>query len=100
MYLVAVVILICISFFLGLFLQWDFIQENPPELKIEVIDQEPKWIPVSERLPEKGETVLTTDTLWNGRRVSIDWRNDEQWVRNGKYVIAWQPLPEPYKENE
>lgn len=70
------------------------------DMAIEALEQEPKWIPVSERLPKIGEIVLITDTLWNGRRVSIDWRNDEQWVRNGQYVIAWQPLPEPYEESD
>lgn len=74
--------------------------DEAKQIVIEALEQEPKWILVSERLPEKGEIVLTTDTLWNGRRVSIDWWNGEQWVRNGKYVIAWQPLPEPYEESD
>lgn len=74
--------------------------EEALNMAIKALEQAPKWIPVSERLPETGEIVLITDTLWNGRRVSIDWRNDEQWVRNGKYVIAWQPLPEPYEEGD
>ena len=59
-----------------------------------------KWIPVSERLPKTGEIVLVTETSWTIRGIDVDWWNGEQWVRNGKYVIAWQPLPEPYKESD
>lgn len=69
-------------------------------MAIKALQQEPKWIPVTERLPEEGEIVLVTDTLWNIKSVNIDWWNGEQWVRNGQYVIAWQPLPEPYEEAE
>ena len=59
-----------------------------------------KWIPVTERLPETREIVLITETLWTVRGIDVDWWDGEQWVRNGQYVIAWQPLPEPYEEAE
>lgn len=71
--------------------------------------QEPKkghWISVSEKLPEKSVWVLvyckTKDGYeyqtvllrgkWNGEWSDCDDFCDE--------VIAWMPLPEPYKEGE
>lgn len=65
---------------------------------IEVIPSaEPRWISVSERLPEKSGFYLvsTTDCItimefsngWISQNIgSCNW-----------YVIAWMPLPEPYK---
>ena len=69
----------------------------------EAIEQDEKengWILVSERLPEDDTTVL----------VSCKTRNGTTFVRCGYYVCgswhlncvgvkAWQPLPEPYKED-
>lgn len=61
-----------------------------------------EWIPVSERLPETDEDVLITD----GVTVYIGWMidaTDRQWRADSEDnyfindVIAWMPLPEPYK---
>ena len=56
-----------------------------------------RWIPISERLPEK-----YTYTLWcaSSGCVRSDYFNGEFWEDAKKYcyeVIAWMPLPEPYK---
>lgn len=60
---------------------------------------EAEWIPCSEKLPEKEELVLVT--VWND--VVIAWRNRyggwesaEDMYEKGD-VIAWMPLPSPYK---
>lgn len=62
---------------------------------------EPKWIPVTERLPEKrGFYLITTEKThevdicsWNGSRF--------EYYPNGCMVVlrpqAWMPLPEPYE---
>ncbi len=77
----------------------------------DVPDNDSGWIPVSERLPEEGKEVLAQFTV---RVVHTNNKVDEfvyihtmyyengAWksfagVPNGK-VEAWQPLPEPYKE--
>lgn len=60
----------------------------------------PHWIPCSERLPEDDGTYLITGksiytfkdpTFWTDIAVF----EDDDW--NGKNVIAWMPLPEPFK---
>lgn len=69
------------------------------------------WIPVEERLPEKREELLydmQLVTLGNGEVCLGVYRNQENewWTRRQEgeksyttahKVVAWQPLPEPYK---
>lgn len=66
----------------------------------------PMWIPVSERLPEQaGEYLVTYHPCYWGQvrediKVGLDsFRGKTTWAKN-KYqkVIAWKPLPIPYKE--
>ena len=65
-----------------------------------------KWIPVSERLPKKPECGVNGyivqkkrvaqpfSAYWDGER----WTNEDDDVIDG--VMAWLPLPEPYREGE
>lgn len=70
--------------------------------ELEYKEAERQWIPISERLPELDEAVLAT-TAWND--ITIAWRIgiSEWFIHEGNTnaetddVIAWMPLPEPYK---
>lgn len=61
------------------------------------------WIPVAERLPDNQQRVIVkckgcpTVIGWimHGR-----WHTDFGCMYKEYDVIAWQPLPEPYKEEE
>lgn len=59
-----------------------------------------QWIPVSERLPEDGTYIATLDGKLVGQEKPFTGMCG---IENGKWddedcVIAWMPLPEPYKE--
>ena len=75
-------------------------------LGLVVQDLQPKtrWIPVSERLPEKHTPVIGTTEFDDIYKTEI--YNDcgeNKWYADGYYdvpIVAWIPLPEPYKESE
>lgn len=75
------------------------------ELKHELEQpQNDNWIPVSERLPSDGDDVLCTDKTWNIRHCGFHrnvYRRRHVFltVEEGRTVsvIAWKPLPTPYK---
>jgi hypothetical protein len=78
-----------------------------------VTPQEPRWIPVSERLPQEAfgclVTVIDTDVHTQEEFENIlpyfvgydgeTW-NDADGEPISFEVIAWMPLPEPYREVE
>lgn len=71
-----------------------------------------KWIPVSERLPVENEAYLATVVRFDDNYIYVNELVYEKETKNWlwsddpvKYldykahrVMAWQPLPEPYKE--
>ena len=81
-------------------------------------DAEPHWIPVTERLPKekdagilkklgtskRSEYVLATVEVKGERMTVTACTYDGKWDWNMKYafpdykIVAWMPLPEPYKE--
>lgn len=88
-----------------------------------------EWIPISERLPEEHESLFAkfygtdkwNDALWKTqsievlvtieyeggiRSVTSSYTTDDKWEieKRVKFrkckVIAWMPLPKPYKEKD
>ena len=78
---------------------WQELREAP------TINVKTGWIPVSERLPEARESVILSTKEWTGE--GCYWETTKHHVIwkgygwNATYwddeVIAWMPLPEPYK---
>ena len=70
---------------------------------VEFLSGLPRWVPVSERLPEEdGEYFVTVLDSYSGRPfVDSSHYFTGNVNNNGFYkaykVIAWMPLPEPYK---
>lgn len=70
-----------------------------------IIKNQPKvgeWIPCSEMLPEEGEMVLVTQKVYGGNMVCVCSYESAYGYGCGFYgssgdVVAWMPLPEPYK---
>ena len=65
-----------------------------------------RWIPCSERLPEHGGRYLISVLDGINRRTTVApyLPRCKAWAMNGRMaywkVIAWLPLPEPYREEE
>lgn len=58
-----------------------------------------RWIPCSERLPEDKQEVQITDSQGRVRQIIFNkWLFANSQYSHGIKMIAWQPLPEPYKK--
>lgn len=70
--------------------------------------QQPRWIPVSERLPELGDIVLLTDGMdvGDGYLTHYDFDKSEAMFSSpfadleSKDITHWMPLPTPPKGEE
>lgn len=81
---------------------WKYLfQDCIPEEKGEALDiaikalkERPngKWVPCSERLPDKNGYYLTSEE--NGG-IEVEWYDETGWGYFG--VLAWMPLPKPWK---
>ena len=78
------------------------------------VEPEQKWIPCSERLPEKRTDVLVTRTFEGCEKikpktyVEIAEIAGDEWIavsdefKFGRHTdpVAWMPLPEPYRKEK
>ena len=70
--------------------------------KISIALQSQKWIPCSERLPEDNTDVIVC--FYSGTVTEMRyWGNgifQGIYEHTTKVIVAWMPLPKPYKEGE
>ena len=60
------------------------------------VQSEQRWIPVTERLPEKsGYYLATVDIGW--KIVDVIYFNNSSGFLMANTVKAWKPTPEPYQ---
>ncbi len=64
----------------------------------EFFDDGNKWIPVSERLPEESGEYLITIKDRTYLEISWFYPSNKEWSYRNAEIIAWMPLPKPYKE--
>ena len=84
-------------------------------MAIDVLEQEPKWTPCSERLPDIGDTVIISGKMkYKGDKyyeefvdvaifeVTQRFETFNDWYEGQDEfeIVAWQPLPEAYREDE
>ena len=79
-------------------MNWQEIHEAI-DITIEALSADTEWIPCSERLPEKNKEVLISCD-WGvdiGEYGDDGWRSE--WINHydDDAVLAWMPLPKPYK---
>lgn len=81
------------------------------EMAIEALEQEPRWIPTSERQPEENGNYLafyrSSDGTATLEFMMVDhcnagggWLHEESGRKSYKKVIAWMPLPKAYSEGK
>ena len=75
---------------------------------IDEVPNETRWIPVSERLPKAGEYIGDVDKYYlvqneYGDMLVARYTHSEYWEQIyqlqpiGDKIVAWMPLPKPYK---
>ena len=70
---------------------------------LKALEEQPRWIPVSESMPPIGQDVLVCDL--DGDMYITYWHLNGTWGfeycgNKIKNVVAWQELPTPYKPQE
>ena len=77
------------------------------DMAIKELEQKPRWIPVSEKLPEDYKTVIASvehgyvcPEARYSKEEGWQWAYEsgtDYWQEIECDVVAWMPLPEPYK---
>lgn len=93
----------------------DIVERHIDDAKDENIHSNDDWIPVEERLPEENNgkyyPMLNVSTSYGVVKWGFYRVRDKEWYiyselydefveAEDKEIIAWQPLPEPYKSKE
>lgn len=70
-------------------------------LSEKIRNQKQEWIPCEERLPEVDGLYLATFTLIGiPKFTNVERFKNGKWECHNGYIIAWQPLPEPWKRED
>ena len=74
---------------------------------LQLVQPKQRWIPVSEKLPEDGQMVLISveRIIQKGIKIATfrdygdyhDFRGQNNMIYHEVDVVAWMPLPKPYK---
>ena len=59
--------------------------------ELKQLREQTRWIPIGERLPEEGQSILVTTNGWYVVAIIRTFFKDMH-----KDIIAWMPLPKPY----
>lgn len=77
---------------------------NKAVVKVKELSAKQQWIPCSEKLPEKEGRYLVTVNKGNEKCVEDDFFYFRYFTKDGtpswylgEDVVAWMPIPEPYK---
>ena len=89
----------------ALLAEYDRVHVGEPGKARKLIEDAPavcEWIPVSERLPERRETVLVCDVRENYMN-AWEYLGRDEWLWDSTIwrtedITHWMPLPEPPKE--
>ena len=85
---------------------WDGHTEADAETRLMSLNPEPHWIPVTERLPNRNELVLVTYKTTSKIHLCkyLDDGSENSWWSYiddccawNNVILAWMPLPEPFK---
>lgn len=83
------------------------IDSSALKMAIKALEQEPKWIPVGEKMPPIAQRVLVSAT--NGEVFIARYYSFDKWtfeptgisyVYKKDSIVAWMSLPEGYTESE
>ena len=76
--------------------------DNMNEENIALYGALPKWIPVTEELPESDTNVLVKSgsfvSVWSLREGDVYWEDEYSYFHDMCEVTHWMPIPEPPKE--